>query len=232
MGTHPKRFGGARLAAFDVATGKRLWEAADLPNSYNLSPGWMEGGDGRVLYHHTKPPGISGVTAIDAATGATLWQIDGKTGESDATPVAVGAGRVLIETWPQVSLFDVASRTPVWTTPRIAAGRAPAVARNGHLYTFGGQSGEFLTCVDAATGEVTWTSRIYRGHLALAGDTLVVLSESSGLLRLVAADPAGYRELAKVQVLMPGARTGTPPSLAGRRIFVRNLEELVAIAIH
>ena len=85
--------------------------------------------------------------------------------------------------------------------------------------------------MDLADGKVKWTSRIYRGHLALAGDTLVVLSESAGLLRLVAADPSGYRELANVQVLRPGARTGTPPSLAGGRIFVRNLDELVAVEV-
>ena len=55
-----------------------------------------------------------------------------------------------------------------------------------------------------------------------------MLSESSGLLRLVAADPARYRELRRLAVLEPGARTRTPPSIAGRMIFVRNLEEIVA----
>jgi len=47
----------------------------------------------------------------------------------------------------------------------------------------------------------------------------------------VAADPAGYRELAKVQVLAPGARTSTPPSLDGARIFVRNLEQIVGVEV-
>ena len=59
----------------------------------------------------------------------------------------------------------------------------------------------------------------------------MILSELAGVLRLVAADPSGYRELAQIQVLTPGARTGTPPSVAGGRIFVRNLEELVAINV-
>jgi outer membrane protein assembly factor BamB len=222
---------GPRLAAFDVGSGKQLWAAADLPDSISPAPGWADAGGGLVLYHHFKAPGVSGITAITAETGAVAWQIDGTEGQSDATPVLVGAGRVLLETWPQVSLYDIASRKALWTTRNISAQRAPSVSYQGHLYTFGGQSAEFLTCVEAETGKVKWTSRIYRGHLALAGDTLVVLSEASGLLRLVAADPSGYRELAKVQVLAPGARTGTPPSLAGGRIFVRNLEELVAVAV-
>ena len=219
---------GARLAAFDLATGAPAWTTADLPNSYNVAPGWN---DGLVLYHHIKSPGGSGISAVNAETGAIAWQIDGPGGESDATPVIVPEGRVLIENWPHVSLFDVRTRKPLWTSREIVAGRSPAVAHKEHIYTFGGQSGEFLTCVESATGKTKWTSRIYRGHLVLAGDTLVILSEAAGLVRLVAADPSGYRELAQIAVLTPGARTGTPPSVASGRIFVRNLDELAAVVV-
>lgn len=222
---------GARLAAFDIATGTPAWSAGDLPGGYNVAPGWLEANGGLVLYHHTKPPGVSGVTAVNAENGSIAWQIDGETGESDATPVALPGGRLLIETWPHISLYDIATRKPVWTSREIVANRSPAIWHDGHLFAFGGQSGEFLTCVSAADGTVRWSSRTYRGHLAVAGDTLVLLSESAGLLRLIAADSSGYRELAKVQVLRPGARTSTPPSIAGGRIFVRNLDELVAVEV-
>ena len=117
---------------------------------------------------------------------------------------------VLVSGWPQPKGYS---------NGRVCSGRV--------LHT-GGQIGWVL---DAASGAVKWTSRTYRGHLTLAGDTLVLLSESAGLVRLIAADPSGYRELAKVQVLRPGARTSTPPSLAGGRIFVRNLDELAAIEV-
>lgn len=219
---------GPRLAAFDIATGKPAWTTPDLPNSYNVAPGWA---DGLVLYHHIKAPGGSGISAVNGETGTIAWQIDGLGGESDATPVAAPGGRILIENWPHVSLFDVATRTALWTSKAIVAGRSPAVAHKDHIYTFGGQSAEFLSCVEAATGKTIWTARIYRGHLVLAGETLVILSESSGMVRLVAADPSGYRELAQTTVLTPGARTGTPPSVAGGRIFVRNLDELAAVVV-
>jgi outer membrane protein assembly factor BamB len=223
---------GPQLAAFHAATGAPAWTTSDLPNSYNVAPGWMaSGGSGLVLYHHVTPAGVSGISAVNADTGAIAWQIDGVAGASNMTPVPAGAGRIVLETWPQVTLYDVASRKPLWTTTDIAALGSPAVVRNGHIFSFGGQSGEFLTCVDAATGKTKWTSRIYRGHLALAGDALVILSEASGLLRLVAADPSAYREMARTQVLAPGARTSTPPSIAGGRIFVRNLEEIVAVTV-
>jgi hypothetical protein len=47
----------------------------------------------------------------------------------------------------------------------------------------------------------------------------------------VEATPAGYREKARLEVLNRGARAETPPSFAGRRIFVRNDEEVVAVDV-
>jgi outer membrane protein assembly factor BamB len=112
-----------------------------------------------------------------------------------------------------------------------AALPVPAVYVEGHLYGFGGNSAEFFKCVDASTGVTKWSTRIYRGAAVVAGRTLVIQSESSGLLRLVAADPAAYREVAKLSVLKPGASTLTPPAIADGMIFVRNLEEVAAVSI-
>jgi outer membrane protein assembly factor BamB len=221
---------GPRIAAFDAANGRTVW-TADVPNAYATAPGYLDTGGGTVLYHHVKEPDASGITALDAASGAIAWQIDGSQGASGTVPVPVSGNRILVERWPHSTLYDVPSKKPVWTTREMTALDSPAVPYDGHIYGFGGQSGEFLMCLDAATGAVKWSSRIYRGHLVLAGNTLVVLSSASGLVRLVAADPGGYRELAKLSILAPGARAITPPSLAGGLIFARNLEDIVAIAV-
>lgn len=221
---------GPRLAALDAASGRTLW-TADVPNALANAPGYLGGGNGTVLYHHVKEPEGSGITALDASTGAVSWQIDGTQGASASVPVPADTGRLLLERWPHTTLYDIASKKPLWTTREMTALESPAVPYRGHIFGFGGQSGEFLTCLDGASGQVKWSSRIYRGHLLLAGDTLVVLSSASGLVRLVAADPSGYRERAKLQILAPGARAATPPSLAGGRIFARNLEDIVAINV-
>ena len=119
----------------------------------------------------------------------------------------------------------------LWANDELTALPVPAVYLDGHLYGFGGNSGEYFKCVDAATGSPKWNTRIYRGATVIAGRTLVIQSESSGLLRLVAADPAAYREIAKLSVLTPGAATLTPPTVEAGKIFVRNLEEVVAVTI-
>jgi hypothetical protein len=68
---------GARLVALDSASGKTLWAADSLLNSLNGSAGYAQLGDARtVLYHHAKPPGTSGLSGVNADTGAVAWQVD------------------------------------------------------------------------------------------------------------------------------------------------------------
>jgi outer membrane protein assembly factor BamB len=224
---------GARLVALDATSGKEAWASSTLPSSLNAGSGMATlGGVRQVLYHHAKPPGLSGVSGIRADTGATVWQIDSPEGMSDTLPIAVPGDRVLLQTWMNSTLFETgASPRAVWTMNELSATGPPPVYREGHLYGFGGNSGEFLKCVDVNTGHVRWSSRPYRGSVLLVGSTLVMLSESSGFVRLISASPAGYDERARLQVLKPGARTFTPPSFAEGKIFVRNLEEVVAIDV-
>lgn len=225
-----------RLVALRAASGEQAW-SAKVERSTNASPGLRDApGVHQVVYHHVKPPSLSGVAGVNLADGAVAWSADAPGGVSANAPLPLSGGRVLLQTWQGSTMFEIpGGPAPVpkalWTITAISADNSPPVAHGGHLFGFGGNSGEYLTCVDAATGQVTWTSRIYRGSTSLVDRTIVVLSESAGLLRLVAADPAAYRETARLTVLRPGAKTHTPPSIAGGRIFLRNLDELVAVDI-
>jgi outer membrane protein assembly factor BamB len=226
---------GERLAAFDLATGKQAWSAKGVERSINTNPGYRDTSSGtQLLYHYVKSPGTSGVAGVDLKDGSVRWSIEAKEGMSNTAPVPLPGDRVLLQLWSGSTVFEAPEGgTPrhVWSNAELSALPIPAVHFEGHLYGFGGNSAEFFKCVDASTGTARWSTRIYRGAAVLAGRTLVIQSEASGLLRLVAADPAAYRELAKVQVLKPGASTVTPPTIAEGMVFVRNLEELVAVAV-
>ena len=155
---------GARLVALDAASGKEAWSSSTVPGSLNAAPGLASlGGVRQVLYHHAKPPGLSGVSGVRADTGATVWQIDSPEGMSDTTPLALPGDRVLLQTWMNTTLID-AGATPraVWTMTELSAMGSPPVYRDGYLYGFGGNSGEFLKCVEIKTGQVRWSSRPYR----------------------------------------------------------------------
>ena len=225
-----------RLVALDVRSGAQRWAAA-VERSTNASPGiWTLQGASQVVYHHLKPPSLSGLTGVMAENGTVAWTVDAESGVSMGAPLPLPGGRVLLQTWSGSTVYEVPAGpspqpTRLWSTNEFAADNAPPVAFDGHLYGFGGNSGEFLLCVEIATGRVAWRSRIYRGSVVLVGGTLIVLSESAGTIRLVAASPTEYRELARLAILPPGAKTHTPPAFAGGRIFARNLEEAVAVDV-
>jgi len=59
----------------------------------------------------------------------------------------------------------------------------------------------------------------------------VVVSNVSGVVRVVEATSTGYKEKARLEALGRGPKSETPPSFAGRRIFVCNEEEIAAIEV-
>ena len=71
----------------------------------------------------------------------------------------------------------------------------------------------------------------YPGSLILVGDRLVVLSANAGLLRIVDASSAGYKERSRLEVLTRGAAAEVPPSFGAGTIFVRSEDEIVAVAV-
>ena len=96
-----------------------------------------------------------------------------------------------------------------------------SVLDNGFLY---GLDEAILACIRADTGELKWKGGRYGyGQVLLAGDHLIVLSES-GELALVKATPDGHQELARFQAIQ--GKTWNHPALAGGRLLVRNANEM------
>ena len=139
--------------------------------------------------------------------------------------------RDLYEAIENLYALDLATGKQKW---QYAAGKgasfkaAPSV-HAGAVYV--GDGDGVFHCVEAATGKVAWKQRLYLGSLILLDGHLVVLSQVSGEVRVVEATPAAYREKAKLAVLGRGGRADAPPSFADGRLFVRNDEELAAVAI-
>jgi hypothetical protein len=225
------------LLAFDARTGEPAWTARGSQRTFYTSPVVADlAGTRQIVVHHTVPgpPPISGLFGLRLSDRAVLWQKTLERNMSFETPLVVPPDRVLVLTWNDAHAFHVSKgdgglqAEPAWHTQEITADVSPPVAHGGHLYGFGG---DFLACLDARTGKAAWREKLYRGSLILVDGHLVVLSVSAGLVRIVEATPAGYREKARLEVLNRGARAETPPSFAGRRIFVRNDEEVVAVDV-
>ena len=224
-----------RLAAFDEASGDVLWTAKGNARTVNSSPvAATVGGVPQILVHHVVE-GRSGVTGFRLADGAVLWSMTLTEGFSFDSPQALGADAVSLSTVNGTQLLRVVRQadewtvTPWWRSPDLQAGISPPVAHAGHLFGFGG---DYLVCVDAATGKTAWKERIYPGSLIVVDGHLVVLSASAGLLRVVEATATGYHEKARLEVLTRGAQVGAPPVYVGGRVFVRSEDQIAAIDVY
>jgi hypothetical protein len=73
------------------------------------------------------------------------------------------------------------------------------------------------------TGKIRWEKVGFGvGTVIRVGDVLVILSDQ-GELALVAADPSGFRELARFPVLR-GSDIWAPPTYANGSLYCRNKE--------
>lgn len=230
-----------RIMAFDTATGAVAWTAAGTHRATRSSPALADlGGVRQVVVHEGNPEQKGGLYGLRLADGAMLWSIRFDVPESYSfdTPLPMGGDGVAAVAWSEIRGVkvrregDAFAADLLWTAREIQAGNQPftshVVHHDGHLYGFGA---DFLVCLDAATGKTVWKEKIYLGSLILVDGHLVVLSQASGLLRVVEATPAGYREKLRKQVFNPGALTETPPSFADGRIYLRNSEELVVLEV-
>lgn len=227
-----------RIVAFEPATGAVRWSSPGVARAVETSPAVMELGGVRQVVVHDTLEGRGGVHGFRLADGALLWSLRFQEGLTSSTdlPLPLGGDRVGMITSRSFRTLQVRARggvwsaEPLWATTAIDADTfaGQAVVVGGQVY---GMSRDFLTCLDAATGEVLWKHRTYQASLAAVDGHLLLLSQVAGLLRVVEASPGGYREKAGIDVFNPGAVSETPPAFAGRRIYLRNAEEMVAVEL-
>jgi outer membrane protein assembly factor BamB len=219
------------LVAFDKATGAVAWAVSHSKTSGYASP---------VLATLLGAPQILVLAndllyAVRPADGGLLWsQPTGWSEEAMRAPLALAGDRVLISGTTESKLFQVRrvgdglEAQEAWKAPRLKNSLSPTVFHDGHLFGF--NSG-YLTCLDPATGGVAWREKVYAGSLILVDGHLLILGAESGDLRVARASRRGYEERLRTPVFNAGATSVTGPAFAAGRLFLRNLEELLAVDI-
>jgi outer membrane protein assembly factor BamB len=223
------------LVAFELATGRERWRAADGLAGYS-SPMTMEiDGETRVIAWLRE-----GLVVVDPATGAEVvggfrWRADELFSVVAANPVVSGRHVLLSETYgPGSVLLEVATdgirrlrgdprgKRP---TQALRAHWATPVLHDGHLYGVSGRnSGDaVLVCVEWRTGDVRWSEGGFgRAGLVLADGHLVVLGEF-GDLAVVRATPTGYDEVSRARLLDPQGRSLLEPPCWAAPVIARGL---------
>ncbi len=220
---------GRAISGLDKRSGKPLWSLGDDAVDYQ-SPSLMDlAGRRQIVAISAKQ-----IHGIDPLTGYPLWKHE--LGENDsvesANPTYAGGDRFLVFAGGDAVVLEVGKSADGYEVKELYRSKelgntyAAPVFHGGHLYGFRRQ---FLTCINAETGERLWKSRPPGGRGLILVDGHLVVFGAGGNVVLVEATPDGYREKARLQALDGSGYTW--PSFADGKIFVRNLETMASVSV-
>ncbi|MCC6587729.1 MAG: PQQ-binding-like beta-propeller repeat protein [Bryobacterales bacterium] len=234
--------GSALVVALDKATGKELWRTPNdlkfVLSHVSVMPAAI-GGVKQYLYST-----LDGIVGVSAKDGALLWSYKRKFNVAAVpSPLAVDASRVFV-TGP----YDAGS---VMVKVQNAGGKftaSPAfdmkanewnsevhtpVVFSGHMFAVGKKKRGLFTCMNM-DGKVVWEndgqSTFELGSFLLADGMFYLLEGKTGMLHLVEASTAKYKELDKAQVLSGGDVWG-PMALSDGKLVLRDLSKMVCIDV-
>ena len=217
---------GRSVAAYHKETGNALWKSLSDKQAYT-SPMWvtLAGQPQLLIVSARRMMGLSG------EDGSLLWDFPWITDYdvNVAQPIVLGQGRVFISAgYGHGAAVVQVQRTSggfeasaLWQNRRMKNKFTCSVLKDGFIY---GLDEGILACIRAETGELMWKGGRYgHGQLLLAGDHLIVLTES-GELVLVEADPERQQELARFSAIR--GRTWNHPAISEGLLLVRNSQEM------
>lgn len=217
---------GRSVAAFDRASGAARWSALDDEIGY-ASPIEIEiDGQRQVLV-------LTGADLVALSLeGQELWRFPWA--PTPSQPIFVAPDRILVSTVNEVGAkllkihhTDGTYRPEVlWENPRFRNNWNSSVLHEGKVYGFDNAT---FRCLDVETGEFCWSHRGLGQGTVIVADGLLFPFSDQGELFLAEASAEGFETSGSLQVLT--GRSWTAPVLAGGVVYVRNQEEMAAIAV-
>jgi hypothetical protein len=235
------------IAALDLKKGDVIWRSKDFTEQASYSSPIVAEIDGVRQYIVAHNNGLTGVAAKN---GATLW-----TWEKEYRDVVIATplyhdGHVYISapwTGSTCNLLEVSSAGGKFNAQAAYKLRETRVMKNtvagsvlvdGHVYGYSDKRG--WVCQEWKTGQEVWSQRISKpgaGSLTYADGHLYLYGEDDGIVGLIEASPAGWKQKgsfalpAKSAVMAPSKRNWTPPVIANGHLFIRDQELLFCYKI-
>ena len=236
----------AALVALDKKTGQTIWKAAipDLGSRGKDGAAYssvvVSNGAGVRQYVQLLGRGLVGIRASD---GKFLWGYNNvaNTTANISTPVVTGnfvfastgyqTGAALLEL--QAAGGGVNAKELYFLPPNTFQNHhGGLVLVKDHVYAGHGHNKGFPICLDLATGKVVWGGDIRNAGSGSAAvmyaDGRLYFRYQNGVVLLVEASPAGYRERGSFTI--PDVRNPSWPHLAiaDGRLYVREQDALYA----
>jgi outer membrane protein assembly factor BamB len=168
---------------------------------------------------------------LDERDGRLLWEYQRPANDTAnaATPI-VRANRIFISSdygtgGGVVEIKPDNKAQEIYFTKDMRNHHSSSVLIGDYLYGF---SGSILTAMKFDTGEIAWRDRsVGKGSLVYADGNLYCLSEN-GVVGLVEATAAGYKEKGRFRIEQGSLPTWAHPVVAGGRLYLRDQDTIYA----
>lgn len=219
---------GGTIMAFDAKTGHEVWRALGDEVSYSSPVRATLAGIEQVVVM-TGPE----VVGLELATGRKLWShpFQIQYNESIGTPAVADPYVVVTGDGHPLTALNITRRGDgcslqvAWKNRDLSSYLSSMLVHDGYVYGMN-DGGEF-GCVRLSDGKTVWIDGRFGFYCTplLAGSDLLCLNEKGKLL-LLSATPKSYRPL--VTAALTNRATWTSPAVAGKWIYIRAQERLLA----
>lgn len=221
--------GSSGVVAFDLDTGKTVWQATDEQASYSSPIAFTADGVQHVIV-------IARLSAmsLNPATGDVRFRFPfGARGPTvnAASPVVIGDQLFLTASYGVGAVsakFGPSDAKVEWTKHEVLSSQyTTPILHGGKLFGIDGREDippAHLRCVDPKSGRVLWSKDNFGVATLLLADEKLVIVKTDGTLVLAKPSPDSYRELGRAKVLSNTTRA--LPALANGLLFVRDTSSL------
>ena len=219
------------IAALDKATGKLIWQCAELTSPAHYSSVIVANWNNRRQYIQLL---VDAVVGVDADSGKLLWSSPWR-GRIAVIPTPIfWEGKVYV-----TSGYDIGSKMVELTDDGAEELWANKVMKNHHGgviqigdHVYGFSDGNGFLCQSLETGEMVWTARraISKGAVSYADGRFYFIQEEDGLVLLIEADESGWQERGRFTLepqterRKPQGRIWVHPVIANGKLYLRDQE--------
>jgi outer membrane protein assembly factor BamB len=209
-----------RVLVLRTADGKTAWEVARNQGMSWSSPILAPAEDGtRMLLLSAE----NTISAYNAATGTSLWEAEGVTGEITPSLTHAGGRLYAVNDNSRLVCYRLAAKpAKLWELTENLPGISSPVVANGFLFlaTSAGQ----LACVDTRTGKPAWVkdAGTCYSSLVASGDRVYAVSRD-GITTICEAAGA-FRRIATCD--LAGEAVDATPAFGDGRIYLRSRQTL------
>ena len=220
---------GASIVALNKANGTVIWKSQSDEAGYSSGIPLEINGLTHVIFFTAQR-----AVGLDVKDGRLLWEYarpSNRTANA-ATPI-VKANRVFISSdygtgGGVVEIKGDNKAEEIYFTKDMRNHHSSSVLIGDHLY---GYSGSVLTAMKFDTGEIAWRDRsVGKGSLVYADGHLYCFSEN-GVVGLVEATPAGYKEKGRFRIPQESLPTWAHPVVVGGRLYLRDQDTIYAFDV-